>query len=674
MNRKVFKALILLSAVLISGQNCAGSFQSAVTGASSASSSGPSPSPSPGTPPSPPSNPSGPGGSTYALPSDRVTTWLPGVTYNGGIPSGSWPVSATLSPSGGDDVTPIQNAINAAHAAHPNGVVVALTAGTFNFNSGFVLIPSHTVLRGAGAGNTILIATNGATTNSDQPGKHVAPLVIIGPNRYDNGPSGDPASINLTADAVAGSYSVNVATTTGLSVGLHIKLDEVSGATWQTDPQGMGQILASSDFRVVWQLHKPGLQTDDPITYPASGSKPNNAALGNGSDAASWFSRQDRPQAEVKEIASISGSLVTFTTPIHIAYRVSHFAQVAPYQAGVSAFTVQGGLEGVTGKNGDDGCFRFSWAARSWMKNVEVTNWLGEGVAIDNSFGCELRDSYIHDAAWAQPGGAGYAVSLSFGSSEFLMENSISIRANKVMVARAAGAGSVIGYNYVEDGYINTNGSWIECGINGSHMVGAHHMLFEGNQAFNWDSDKTHGNATYHVVFRNWLLGQRKSFVNPLDGQTYDDSTQSGHGPYRASGPAAFGYWHSFVGNVLGVSGQMTGWTYEDDSNGVMVSGTKAIWALGWDDWVSAYPNVKPDINVSSGSRAILRDGNWDWLTKSVHWHNSAAAPLPNSFYMSGKPAFFGTNTWPWVDPTNGNTYTLPAKARYDAGTPNVVP
>ena len=38
------------------------------------------------------------------------------------------------------------------------------------------------------------------------------------------------------------------------------------------------------------------------------------------------------------------------------------------------------------------------------------------------------------------------------------------------------------------------------------------------------------------------------------------------------------------------------------------------------------------------------------------------------------QPAFFGDNTWPWVDPINGATYTLPAKARYDNGTPNIVP
>ncbi len=88
-----------------------------------------------------------------------------------------------------------------------------------------------------------------------------------------------------------------------------------------------------------------------------------------------------------------------------------------------------------------------------------------------------------------------------------LIENGISVRANKVMVARSAGAGSVVGYNYMDMGYINTNGAWIEIGLNASHMVGSHHVLFEGNYGHNADSDKTHGNSIYHTFFRNHLRG-----------------------------------------------------------------------------------------------------------------------------------------------------------------------
>jgi hypothetical protein len=67
----------------------------------------------------------------------------------------------------------------------------------------------------------------------------------------------------------------------------------------------------------------------------------------------------------------------------------------------------------------------------------------------------------------------------------------------------------------------------------------------------------------------------------------------------------------------------------------------------------------------------VIRHSNFDYLTNTVNWDPTIANhTLPNSFYLSSKPAFFGGNPWPWVDPIAGVTYTLPAKKRYDAGTP----
>ena len=215
----------------------------------------------------------------------------------------------------------------------------------------------------------------------------------------------------------------------------------------------------------------------------------------------SWFSRRDRPTAEVKQIASVSGSTITFTTPAHISYRASHAAQLSFYGR---SHVKNAGVEDLKLIGGDAGNLRFHWAALSWAKNVENTMWHGEGFAIDSSFRIELREFYVHDAAWAQPGGGGYAISLSAGTAEVLIENGISVRANKVMVARSAGAGSVVAYNYMDDGlHQHYSDGWIEAGLNGSHMVGCHHVLFEGNYGLNAESDQTHGNAIYHTFFRN---------------------------------------------------------------------------------------------------------------------------------------------------------------------------
>ena len=75
--------------------------------------------------------------------------------------------------------------------------------------------------------------------------------------------------------------------------------------------------------------------------------------------------------------------------------------------------------------------------------------------------------------------------------------------------------------------------------------------------------------------------------------------------------------------------------------------------------------------------QTVLRQGNWDWFTQQQRWHGiggsgptDASPPLtiPNSLYLSAKPAFFRSNTWPWVDPPTGTTYRLSTKARFDSG------
>jgi hypothetical protein len=446
---------------------------------------------------------------------------------------------------------------------------------------------------------------------------------------------------------------VTVGDTAGLVAGRFVLLDELSGATWMPDPLGRGRIWASPDWRVVWALHDPHVDGDDPLTPTTP----------TGGDAAGWFSRKDRPTAEVKEIAGIRGNVVTFTSPLHTDYRASHQAQLTGYTHDPTV--TNAGVESLTAAGYSDSCIRFDDAAYSWAKNIEVTEWYGAAVDIGNAFRIEVRDSYLHDAAWPEPGGGGYVISLAGGSSEVLIENDISIGANKVIVVRSAGAGSVVGYNYMDDAFIFTAEHWIETGLNGSHMVGSHHMLFEGNESFNWESDKAHGNATSHTVFRNWLRGARRPFVNPKTLARIDDATQSESAPKRCAGAQAGSYWMTFVGNVLGAPDQMKGYTY--DSTGPGAGSHPAIWLLGWDD-VAPYAY---DPKVAS---TALREGNWDWLQGKQSWQRGPAAALPASLYLAGKPAFFGSNPWPWVDPTTGATHVLPARARFEAGTPNLVP
>jgi hypothetical protein len=587
------------------------------------------------------------------IPADRNFAWNPGLTSKGGIPNRTV-VCATLSPGAN---------IQAALDSCPAGQVVKLNAGTFTVNN-YLLLHSGITLRGSGAGQTILVKTNGAKPRNSTavagtmgiltPADNAyivpdsQPIIIVGATRWPRpGGNSSSASQNLTSDGVAGSNSVTITNAKGFTPGQFVLLDELSGATYQPVVTGFGcsgcTVLQSD--RVAWNIHNPHQNGDDPP------------------EAKGWFMRTDRPTNEIKEIEAVSGDTITFTSPLSIGYRVSHDAQLTRYTVTDrdSRQVVNAGVENLSLKGGSDGALNFESAAYSWVKNVEVTQWVGAGVAIDNSFRVELRDSYIHEGSWPLPGGGGYALSVANGSSEVLIENNIMTDVNKVMVFRSSGTGSVVGYNYADDGWIWGTEGWVEVGINASHMAGPHHVLFEGNYSFNADSDYTHGNAIYLTFFRNWLSGRRHSF--------------SDSGNVREVGLAYGSWWDSFVGNVLGRPGQMAGWRYTPPAMGCDASGNNctgdnanwsdpALWKLGYDPerW-GMYPDPK---TLST----VIRDGNYDFLTNSQKWHNTPGGfAIPNSLYLKTKPSFFGNSPWPWVNPTNGSLATLRAKARFDNGT-----
>jgi hypothetical protein len=557
---------------------------------------------------------------------------------------------------------------------------VMLGPGTFVVNN-LLLIRRPITLRGSGAGVTRLVKTDGARPRTStvvsgtngilrpvDPGLYshdAQPIIIVGPSRWNNGPD-STASQSLTADGAQGSYSVTVVSSMDLKVGTFVLLDEVSGASWQPTPAGFpGGAQVWQGDRVAWNMHYPLQPGDDSGGSNAQG--PYDKAPGVLPASMSWFSRSDRATNEIKQIASISGNTVTFTSPLTISYRTSHRAELTPYTtdpntAGHAANKLDihvsnVGVEDLSIEGGADGGLRFETAAYSWAKAIEVTQWLGEGVAINNSFRVELRDSYIHTGSWPEPGGAGYAISLAAGSSEVLIENNILIDVNKNMVFRSSGAGSVVGYNYADDAFDFDSPTWVEVGINASHMAGPHHVLFEGNQSHNADSDYTHGNSIYLTFFRNYLTGQRQHFID--------------HGGVRAVGLAYGSWWDTFIGNVLGRPGQMAGWSYDDPSMKTNTAvwgrgGVGNVWMLGFDPerW-----GMAPDPKTLS---TVIRSGNFDYLTHKVEWTSSLEArTLPPSLYLSAKPGFFGNYQWPWVDPT-GDTklYKLPAKARLDASTP----
>ncbi len=602
------------------------------------------------------------------LPPERATAWNPGLMSIGGIPNRTTIFTNINASTYGNGSQDASAGIQAALEACPAGQVVLLSAGTFTLND-LLLIHSSITLRGAGPGVTVLQKTNGArprvsATQPVDPGSYnpdPQPLVIIGASRWP-GPD-STRSQNLTTDGAKGASVVTVQSASVFAAGKFVLLDELSGASWQPTPAGFpdnAKVWAGD--RVAWNMHLPQQQyQDDSDNSDASGPYDTDGTeVFRPPAAMSWFCRSDRPTCEIKEIASINGNSVSFTTPLHISYRTNHTAQLTPYSdySGslpdrASAQVRNAGIEDLTVLGGADGQIRFEDAAYSWAKNIENAQWLGEGFAVDGSFRIEIRESNIHDGSWPEPGGAGYAISFASGSSEILVENNISINACKNIVVRSCGAGSVFGYNYADDAWDYDNPGWVECGLNASHMAGPHHVLFEGNYGVNFDSDYTHGNAVYLTCLRNWFSGQRRDFTDL--------------GNIRCIGAAYGSWWDSFVGNVLGRAGQMNGWTYDDPA----MTGNNANWSSGSVIWKLGYDPERWDMyaDVITVTNAI-RHGNFDYLTGSQIWEQAIPDHVvPTSYYLSAKPGFFGGGVWPWVQPENTiqQIFSLPAMDRYNA-------
>jgi hypothetical protein len=565
---------------------------------------------------------------TSIVPAANRTLWKPGV--QGGIPVRSTVCTTIQASAFGNGTQDASSALQSAVNNCPSGQVVALSAGTFTVNTAVIISKSITV-RGAGPNATLLQKTNGATPGNT--GNQFEPILLVGPQRFPS--LNDSTTVNLTANGVKGSTSVTVSSAAGYAAGQFVLLDadEYNTASWTALPlragKPAGHTIWASD-RVVFKRHDPPEQGVDD-SFP---------------DSLTWFSRSGRPVNEIKEVASVSGNTVTFTTPLHIDYPTSKASQLVRW---ADVHVKNAGVEDMKMMGGTSGNIQFECAAYSWIRNTEHTVWAGSGVGVNSSYRIEVRDSYIHDAALSVPGGGAYAISLASGSSEILIENNIIMKANKMMVARSSGAGSVVGYNYMDDGFIDYVKDWNEIGMNASHMVGSHHVLFEGNEAFNYDSDNEHGGAIYMTIFRNHLVGWRR--------------TIPGFSNARSAGLNYGSWWHAFIGNVLGVSGQMDGWIYEQLGTWSVTDpwgGPHSVWKLGYQggQWDQA-----ADPKVLS---TVLRDGNFDYVTNSVKW-DRAVQSLPPSLYLTAKPAFFGNNPWPWVDATGqAKLAVLPARARYD--------
>jgi hypothetical protein len=310
-----------------------------------------------------------------------------------------------------------------------------------------------------------------------------------------------------------------------------------------------------------------------------------------------------------------------------------------------------------------------------------------------------LRDSYLHEASeytHTTSGGGGYLLAIDKGTANSLVENNIIWNGDKEIVMRASGGGNVIAYNYMDDAWDSADPVAQEAGVNAGHYLGSHFELIEGNWSHKYSGDSWWGNAIYITAFRNQFSGLRSAhswlatFING-NGYPYCDCWDR-----TALTMQAYQWYHNIVGNLLGYKGQafihgelwlpattfmstQDYFRYEVYPAGVPDNAAVSMYEIG------ATPNNSGFAADPDMYQRTNRQGNYDVVTHSQIWYStygghgttSTGSPLsmPNSLYLASKPAFFpSADQWPWIDPSTGTAYTLPAKARYDAGRPNTLP
>jgi hypothetical protein len=201
--------------------------------------------------------------------------------------------------------------------------------------------------------------------------------------------------------------------------------------------------------------------------------------------------------------------------------------------------------------------------------------------------------------------------------------------------------------------------------------------LCEGNWAPNAASEVVWGNAGWMTIFRNRLTskGARSALEDDMISAVFLNART---------------YQFNVVGNVLGVRGNVgipnVPLLFEVTSSppGRYRS---AVWRLGssWAAGAPVYggigggsndensyenPNATDHVTVYE---MTLRKWNYDYVRNQID--DATGDPLPDSLYLVGKPTWWGAGVWPPFDPQGATDAAreapLPAKARYDAGTPN---
>ena len=575
---------------------------------------------------------------------DFTTTWNPGIladtpTGNALGPDGlpvRTTVCANVPVQAGNAATAIQSALDGCKGKNQ---VVQLAAGTYSVGA-TINVPSGVVLRGVGADGaaiTTLVSTAGG------------PVVSIGTEKDTvcyNSAFVSASQPLLTKDALKETSTIEVASAAGFAAGDLALVDQTN----------IGDV--------------------------------------NDGDCGGAFKRQaGYGTSERVEIASVAGTTLTLTTPLHWTFTTAQKAQISKAGgavtkwAGVESLRVQGGKPGgYPGQNA--GGVEVSNAAYSWVKDVEVDGTTsGMPMRLVGTYRCVIRDSHVHNSSSYGFGQDNYGIVVACGAADNLVENNIARFMNKPILFNNSGGGNVAGYNYADNSWAcdgSNDDGFQEASID-CHCAFPHMELMEGNWAPHLAASVTHGNAGYLAYFRNYASSQWSPSVanQATSAIVWSQPFTPQYSNVAALQLDSPDVKMTVIGNVLGSTANAALGLPAD----LGTTGTGGAATATSKTYVGGNgPSILLIDQKSVTWTTLWLTGHFDTVNQKVMWNASpltanlpaSTQSLPASLYYAKRPGWWPAGTpWPWVGPElSPKVGKLPAHDRsmafdyYSAGDP----
>lgn len=544
----------------------------------------------------------------------RAIDWT-AVGIPGGIPTtrtkcGDTILAATYNDGASDATSGIQTALNACSS----DTYLLLGAGTFRINSS-LSVPSNKTLRGSGAASTILNVLGSST----------------GAINLGSGNIGS-TSITISSGATAGSSSIVVDSAAGMTAGKYLHITELNDADYVT--------LTGNEGDCTW---------------------------------CDGYWSGTRSRGQIVEITSVDGTTIGFTPALYTTYSAT------PQAVLFEASAIYAGVENVqvyANNSGYSANFLMSMCAYCWLKGVMGNYADGDHVEAFWSYRGEIRDSYFSNSYLHTSGQTDADIFLAYKTSGFLVENNILERLHaSIMLARGP-AGNVISYNYMFGNFDSSAENVLIANID-EHGAHPQFNLFEGNQGSAFYADSIWGSSSHETLFRNWWTATTE-ICDPMSGRSSIDceSSHLSSQANRAIQVASLQRYFNLIGNVVGsatVAGQMTESLQVVSPQTRAYSGTAYDYTFGYGG-LSDSTGACASVETCEMYTTALLHGNYTNANSSIAWSGELTHTLPSSFYLSSKPEFFGSVTYPPIGPdvTGGSgpgshIYDIPAKVCYDS-------